>query len=99
MDPITIPDDIPLNSIKVLLDWYREKPVGKREALAAALTVLAYAGDQAVTGFFDPGDGMRAISMENELESIVAGEKAGIIPWELIARSIVDELLKQVFKK
>jgi len=95
MDPITIPDDIPLNSVKVLLDWYRLKPIGKKEALAAALTVLAYAGSQAIDGFFSPSEGMGSADAEQALESLLSGgEKAGIIPWDVIARAVVKQLLE-----
>ena len=94
MDPITIPDDIPLNSVKVLLDWYREKPIGKKEALAAALTVLAYAGAQAIDGFFRPEEGFRGAPIEVELEGILSNERAGVIPWDTIAKAIVEQLLK-----
>lgn len=100
MDPITIPDDIPLNSVKVLLDWYRQKPIGKKEALAAALTVLAYAGSQAIDGFFSPSEGMGSAcwstsDAEQALESLLSGgEKAGIIPWDVIARAVVKQLLE-----
>lgn len=100
MDPVVLPDEIPLQSFKVVLDYYKgRKTKIDNELLAAAITIVGFCGVEMLPLIGDelpPRDEVCHIEL---IESISTGQKMGLIPWEKIARAIVDEILDKVFGK
>jgi hypothetical protein len=100
MDPIILPTEIPLQSFKILLDWYKGRHEKiDNELLAAALTVVGFCGVEAlplIGADLPRSDDQQQV---DALEGVVAGSKQGLIPWEKIARAVVDEVFNKIFTK
>jgi hypothetical protein len=110
MDPIQLyKDGIPLQSIKICIDLIRNKEeLFNERSLAAVLTVVGYAGMMAIPYLGKEGaDRMvwgnsgEAFDLEASLENLQANAELGkpvmngVIPWERIAKAVVDEILSR----
>jgi len=99
MDPILLPTEIPLQSFKILLDWYKGRHEKiDNELLAAALTVVGFCGIEAlplIGADFPISDEQHHVEL---IEGVVTGSKQGLIPWEKIARAVVDEVFNKIFR-
>lgn len=100
-DPIQLPNELPVNSLKILLDFARQKQAWGRDVLAAAATVALYGAQLAV-----PAPSMATgedFSPEAALEAAIAQAEAGDeakqflpIPWIMLAQWALGLLLNKI---
>ena len=100
MDPVLLPTEIPLQSFKIILDWYK----GRRdkidnELLAAALTLIGFCGVEMLPFIGENPPVVDGVGHVELIEAISSGQKMGIIPWEKIARAVTDEIISKFFGK
>ena len=103
-DPIQLPNELPVNSLKILLDFARQRTPWGRDVLAAAATVGLYGAQLAVpaptmaTGNeFDP----EAVLLEaiHQAESKDDNVKEFLpIPWVMLAQWALGLLLNRLTK-
>jgi hypothetical protein len=102
-DPIQLPNELPINSLKILLDFARQKTPWGRDVLAAAATVALYGAQIAVPApSMDTGE---AFDPETALESAISQAEAPDeikqflpIPWVLLAQWAIGLLINRLSK-
>ena len=102
-DPIQLPNELPVNSLKILLDFARQRTPWGRDVLAAAATVGLYGAQLAV-----PAPSMATgedFSPEEALEDAIRQAEAGSdtkqflpIPWVMLAQWALGLLLNRLTK-
>lgn len=102
-DPIQLPNELPINSLKILLDFARQKQPWGRDVLAAAATVALYGAQIAV-----PAPSMATgeeFNPEATLEAAISQAEAPDeikqflpIPWMLLAQWAIGLLINRLSK-
>jgi hypothetical protein len=102
-DPIQLPNELPINSLKILLDFARQKQPWGRDVLAAAATVALYGAQIAVpapsmeTGeAFDPEAALEAAISQAEAPD--EAKQFLPIPWVLLAQWAIGLLINRLNK-
>lgn len=100
-DPIQLPNELPVNSLKILLDFARQKTPWGRDVLAAAATVGLYGAQLAV-----PAPSMATgedFNPEEVLESAISQAEGQAeakqflpIPWIMLAQWALGLLLNKI---
>jgi len=100
-DPIQLPNELPVNSLKILLDFARQRTPWGRDVLAAAATVGLYGAQLAV-----PAPTMatgEAFEPEAVLEAAIAQAEGQTdakqflpIPWVMLAQWALGLLLNKI---
>lgn len=100
-DPIQLPNELPINSLKILLDFARQKTPWGRDVLAAAATVALYGAQIAVpapsmaTGEdFNPEAALEAAISQAEAPDEI--KQFLPIPWMLLAQWALGLLLNKI---
>lgn len=102
-DPIQLPNELPVNSLKILLDFARQKTPWGRDVLAAAATVGLYGAQMAV-----PAPSMATgedFNPEEVLEDAIRQAEAGSdtkqfipIPWVMLTQWALGLLINRLTK-
>jgi hypothetical protein len=102
-DPIQLPNELPINSLKILLDFARQKQPWGRDVLAAAATVALYGAQIAVpapsmaTGEeFNPETALEAAISQAEAPDEI--KQFFPIPWVLLAQWAIGLLINRLIK-
>ena len=102
-DPIQLPNELPVNSLKILLDFARAKQPWGRDVLAAAATVGLYGAQLAVpaptmaTGEeFNPEAALEAAI--SQAEGQTDAKQFLPIPWVMLAQWALGLLLNRLTK-
>lgn len=111
MDPIVLCHEVPISSLKTCIGLIKEKRKPTEADLAAILTVIGFAGLQVIRFTSDKDEGGLMFSsgadfdLELTLDAVIqhhgAGgvvEMHGVIPWERIAKAVVETLLDRFLK-
>ena len=99
-DPIQFPTEMPLNSLRILLDFGRQRQPWNQSTLAAACTVVLYGVTLAVPAPAGAGEAEDPVSaIESVIENADSPEAfTGVVPWALIiswaAKILIENLLK-----
>jgi hypothetical protein len=100
-DPIQLPNELPVNSLKILLDFARQRTPWGRDVLAAAATVALYGAQLAVPApTMSTGE---AFEPEAVLEAAIAQAEGQTdakqflpIPWMLLAQWALGLLINRL---
>jgi hypothetical protein len=102
-DPIQLPNELPINSLKILLDFARQKTPWGRDVLAAAATIALYGAQIAVpapsmeTGeAFDPEAVLEAAISQGEAPDEV--KQFLPIPWVMLAQWAITLFINRLNK-
>lgn len=108
MDPMALPTELPVNSLRILLQFVRGKTEWNGEVLAAGVTVIAYAANLASPGpkvvgangpLGDPAPLETKVAEGLQLALDQADQpqvSMGIIPWVLIVEFIASAIVKRL---
>ncbi len=107
MDPLRVPTEFPVVSIRNLLDFVRGKHAWDVEIFESALTVVSYGYGMAAlpkaigAALPDPApvntvviEGLQAALDQHENPEV----KTGIIPWAIIIEFAISKLLEHLAK-
>ncbi len=108
MDPLRVPTEFPVVSIRNLLDFVRGKHAWDVEIFESALTVVAYGYGMAAlpktvgSALPDPApvqtvvaEGLQAALDQHDNPEV---KQIGIIPWAIIIEFAISALLKHLAK-
>lgn len=107
MDPLRVPTEFPVVSIRNLLDFVRGKHAWDVEIFESALTVVAYGYGLAAipkavgAALPDPAPLQTVVAegLQMALDQNAEPEaKQGIIPWAIIIEFAISQLLKHLAK-
>lgn len=107
MDPMRVPTEFPVVSIRNLLDFVRGKHAWDVEIFESALTVVAYGYGLAAlpktvgSALPDPAPIQTVVAegLQAALDQHAEPEaKQGIIPWAIIIEFAISQLLKHLAK-
>lgn len=106
MDPIALCHEVPISSIKTCIGLIKDRHKPTEADLAAILTVIGFAGLQAIRFTSDKDEGGIMFSsgaefdLEVTLDAVVQHHEAGgvvemhgLIPWDKVAKAVIEALL------